>query len=181
MTSKEYSKLQVLDVAKIGNLPPLADETDKRIWSTAVGLVRKVNGSENYVLLSKDANGIKIQQDFGTISQIVEIVEIRPYDFIQYKHVPHFSTDGEIIKYLTHYKFNEDEIKSLLSSENKTDDQIKTDREIIKKYIESVVVRIDEEEKAEIARVCQNTQSPRITYKESTNEKKGRKRRSEKN
>lgn len=174
MTTKEYSKLQVLDITKLGNMPPILDANDKRTWTKAIGLVKKRNGCENYVLLENNGN-VKIKQDFGTIAMIAEILEIRPYDFVSPQVKPRLQCDADIIKFLKLHKYDESIIAALLSREGKSQEQIEKDHAIVKGYVTAVTIKLDNEEKEEYARV-QRIAKSRITYQEAKETKNGRKR-----
>ena len=72
---KEDSKLKVLAYCGLRELPAVEDK--EHFWLRAVALVKKVDGSENYVYVEKDLNTLepRMVKDFGAIAMIIEIVE----------------------------------------------------------------------------------------------------------
>lgn len=102
---KEDSKLKVLAYCGLRELPEVEDK--EHFWLRAVALVRKVDGSENYVYAEKDLNTLepKMIKDFGAIAMIIEVVEYYPYSYLKEQYMPKFKTQkkDERIKYLTAY------------------------------------------------------------------------------
>lgn len=102
---KEDSKLKVLAYCGLRELPSVEDK--EHFWLRAVALVKKVDGSENYVYVEKDLNTLepRMVKDFGAIAMIIEIVEYYPYSYLKEQYMPKFKTakKEERIKYLTSY------------------------------------------------------------------------------
>lgn len=102
---KEDSKLKVLAYCGLRELPEVEDK--EHFWLRAVALVKKVDGSENYVYVEKDLNTLepKMIKDFGAIAMVHETVEYYPYSYLKEQYMPKFKTakKEERIKYLTTY------------------------------------------------------------------------------
>lgn len=102
---KEDSKLKVLAYCGLRGLPEVEDK--EHFWLRAVALVKKVDGSENYVYVEKDLNTLepRMIKDFGAIAMVHETVEYYPYSYLKEQYMPKFKTakKEERIKYLTTY------------------------------------------------------------------------------
>lgn len=88
--------------AGVRELPEVHDGVN--VYIKALALVAKRDGSTSYVAICKDKNGEdKIIKDFGSVSQIVEVLEIRPYLYLDSSYIPDFTTKKkeERIKYLS--------------------------------------------------------------------------------
>lgn len=102
---KEDSKLKALAYCGLRELPEVEDK--EHFWLRAVALVKKVDGSENYVYVEKDLNTLepRMIKDFGAIAMVHETVEYYPYSYLKEQYMPKFKTakKEERIKYLTTY------------------------------------------------------------------------------
>ena len=102
---KEDSKLKVLAYCGLRELPAVEDK--EHFWLRAIALVKKVDGSENYVYIERDLNTFETRmiKDFGTIAMVHETVEYYPYSYLKEQYMPKFKTTKkeERIKYLTAY------------------------------------------------------------------------------
>lgn len=102
---KEDSKLKALAYCGLRELPEVEDK--EHFWLRAVALVKKVDGSENYVYVEKDLNTLepRMVKDFGAIAMVYETVEYYPYSYLKEQYMPKFKTakKEERIKYLTAY------------------------------------------------------------------------------
>jgi hypothetical protein len=102
---KEDSKLKALAYCGLRELPEVEDK--EHFWLRAVALVKKVDGSENYVYVEKDLSTLepRMIKDFGAIAMVHETVEYYPYSYLKEQYMPKFKTakKEERIKYLTTY------------------------------------------------------------------------------
>lgn len=102
---KEDSKLKALAYCGLRELPEVEDK--EHFWLRAIALVKKVDGSENYVYVEKDLNTLepRMVKDFGAIAMVYETVEYYPYSYLKEQYMPKFKTakKEERIKYLTAY------------------------------------------------------------------------------
>lgn len=100
---KEKSLLQALTYSQVKNLPDVDDNSN--VWIKAIALVKKYDGSENYVCVEKDTTTLepRIVKDFGNVSMIISISEFYPYSFLNTNEVPIFKTQkkDERIAYLS--------------------------------------------------------------------------------
>ena len=107
---KEDSKLKVLAYCGLRELPDVEDK--EHFWLRAVALIKKVDGSENYVYVEKDLNTLepKMIKDFGAIAMVHETVEYYPFSYLKEQYMPKFKTQKkeERIKYLTTYNKSAD-------------------------------------------------------------------------
>ena len=104
-TVKEKSLLQALAYCNLRSLPAVEDK--EHFWLRALALVKKIDGSENYVYVEKDLATLKPKmiKDFGNIAMIHEFVEYYPYSYLKSQFMPVFKTQkkDERISYLTAY------------------------------------------------------------------------------
>lgn len=134
--------LEVLKVIGWADLPLPIDASYKKKWIKAVVKVRKLSGHESFCLAVNDGNDKpRIIRDFGPTSIITDIISVHPYEEIDRNPVPRFTSDEQIVKYLYKKGFKEDVTLPLLSTDNKTPEQIKADRAKINGYIEEVAMR----------------------------------------
>jgi hypothetical protein len=98
---KQDSLIAAMQYLGLRQLPEVEDKNN--IWVKALALVRKADGSESYVYVTKDINiKNKCIADFGNISAIKEYVEFYPISHLQQNVLPKFKTKGkdERIKHL---------------------------------------------------------------------------------
>ena len=104
-TVKENSLLKALAYCNLRSLPEKEDK--EHFWLRALALVKKVDGSENYVYAEKDLATLKpkMVKDFGNVAMIYEIVEYYPYSYLKSQFMPTFKTQkkDERIAYLNAY------------------------------------------------------------------------------
>lgn len=120
-----------------------------------IALVTKSNGIQGYVKVSGDGDGgITIKKDYGQALLIRSIDKLYPVQTLDTKRFkPDLRSDKQIIKFLCKSDYDEPEVAALLSKENKTPEQIKADRDIIKKYINTVAIKIAKQKLAEEERI----------------------------
>jgi hypothetical protein len=105
------------------------------MWIKAIALAKKINGSKAYLLVENDGEGTIIKRDFGEPAQIVQILELYPYESLDNKYIPHFDTDAANIEYLFKFKNDEEmqEIRRLFSTVGKTYNEIYEDRRKVRR------------------------------------------------
>lgn len=87
----DKSLIDALAWAGVRELPEVYD--GENIYIKALALVAKRDGTTSYVATCKDVLGVdKIVKDFGTIAQIVKVLEVRPYMYLDASFVPEFAT-----------------------------------------------------------------------------------------
>jgi glutaredoxin 2 len=136
MTKLEISLQEALESAGLVCLPDQLDTNSKQIWLKAIGLVRKINGSRNYVLLAqKDGVTPQIIQDFGDTARIMRLEVIYPYYFLEKRFIPKLKTDEDILKYLSVHSKEAQRAPALLNNANKSFEQINADRKAVKAMV----------------------------------------------
>lgn len=124
------------------DLPQAIGKGYKKKWIKAIVKVRKYSGVESYCLAVNDGNDKpRIIRDFGPTAIIAEILSIHPYEEAGKNIIPRFTSDEQIIKYFRKSDYSESEIASLLSTKDKSPEQIESDRRQINGYIEHVAMR----------------------------------------
>lgn len=99
--NKEKSLIECLKWCQVPALPEVDDK--ENIWIKAIALVKKEDGTESYVAMTKDKElKDKMIKDFGTVSMIHEIIEVYPYSYLSAAYMPEFKTrkKEERINYL---------------------------------------------------------------------------------
>lgn len=135
------SMISALNMAGYSELPDLLDEKSNEIWVTAILKVMKSDGTHNYCIAdNREAGNPWIVKDFGNSSMITKIEEIRPFSYLNKKNMPNLRSHEDCIIYLTKYGYDETAIRYLLSDvrrdgTGKTDDEIKADKNKVKKLI----------------------------------------------
>jgi hypothetical protein len=89
---KDYKEKSLLDALSFCDLRQLPEEDKKEfIWVRALGLVEKVNGTSNYVVLrANSVTDYSIIKDFGSTAAIVRVTSVYPYEFLDSKFLPDF-------------------------------------------------------------------------------------------
>lgn len=89
---KDYKEKSLLDALSFCDLRQLPEEDKKEfIWVRALGLVEKVNGTSNYVVLrANSVTDYSIVKDFGSTAAIVRVTSVYPYEFLDSKFLPDF-------------------------------------------------------------------------------------------
>lgn len=138
--SEQMSLIEALSEARIPTLPN--EWTNKNIhWSRAIVKVRKNNMRTNYAIAENDGEDKPIiVKDFGSSAQIVEILELRPYEYLNDFYVPDLRNKQDITNYLIVNGIDEKYILGLLSTKKndgseKSEEEKKADRSLIKKMV----------------------------------------------
>lgn len=128
-----------LSVARIADLPPAIDDGYKKHWIKAIVKVQRSNGDTGFCLAVNDgANNPSIIRDFNPTGIIAAVLSVYPYEEAERSPIPRFRSDEQIVKYLCKYGYDRAEVLSLLTTDGKTDEQAKNDKEILKGYIAKV-------------------------------------------
>lgn len=89
--SAEKSLTSVLRYTRLRELPQ--EDNGKNVWIMAIVRVRKSDGSINYAVADKDADGkMRIMKDFGSVCSIFSIDNIYPFAFLGVEYMPVFKT-----------------------------------------------------------------------------------------
>jgi hypothetical protein len=112
--NKEKSLIECLKWCQVPALPDIDDK--ENIWIKAIALVKKGDGTESYVAMTKDKDlKNKMIKDFGTVSMIHEVVEVYPYSYLSAAYMPEFKTrkKEERINYLLAYDKKLEDLEEL--------------------------------------------------------------------
>jgi hypothetical protein len=112
--NKEKSLIECLKWCQVPALPDVDDK--ENIWIKAIALVKKGDGTESYVAMTKDKDlKNKMIKDFGTVSMIHEVVEVYPYSYLSAAYMPEFKTrkKEERINYLLAYDKKLEDLEEL--------------------------------------------------------------------
>lgn len=149
MSPKEMTLGECLSQCGLRTLPKALVQGDNRIWINAIVLVSK-GGLEEYCLANNNGMGTpSITRDFGTCRAISNIISIHPIECVSGKFTPDLRSDKAIITFLGKNGYDENTIVEMLSRENKTLDQIREDRAIVKTYINQVAIKLAKKTLAE--------------------------------
>jgi hypothetical protein len=139
LSALDITRQEALEAAGLVCLPDALNQSANIVWVKAIGLVRKLNGIKNYVLLEQNDEGkAVIKKDFGALAQILEIEEIYPYEFLERRFLPRLTSDEDTIKFLKKHLNNEAEVSLLLNNSGKTAEQIRSDRKKVRQMVLSV-------------------------------------------
>ena len=84
----DKSLIEALSYCHLRELPQEASKYDG-IWIRAIAYVTKADTTKSYVLMDKAADGsYRIIKDFGTISNIVNVRSIHPFQFVSEDSLP---------------------------------------------------------------------------------------------
>ena len=92
MTNKEKSLQRALEYCFITSLPEKAD--GENLWIRAIAEVEKRDGTHSYVYVEKSYKTLenRIVADFGSVSQIVEVIEYYPFSYLDGSYIPEFKS-----------------------------------------------------------------------------------------
>lgn len=86
----DRSLIDALSYCHLRELPK-DDSKHEGVWIRAIAYVTKSDATKSYVLMDKSANGShRIIKDFGTISNIVNVRSIHPFQFVNECNFPVF-------------------------------------------------------------------------------------------
>lgn len=149
--SEQISLTEAMSEARVPELPKEWTEKE-RIWVQALVRVQKVNTKINWALAYNDGSGNPcVYKDYGSTAKIAKILSINPFSYLQEKYQPDLRNKNDITTYLVNNGYNERDIRYLLGTKkkdgsDKTEEEKKRDREMIKKLVvrESVLHKINE-------------------------------------
>lgn len=118
--NEKLKEMSLIDALSFCSLKALPEKDDKKnVWIRALAEVKKIDGSESYVLLKKNPTDLenRIVKDFGTISAISKIIKVYPYDFLKSMYMPRFKKDdkNEKIAYLAKENKQNEEVYKKMS------------------------------------------------------------------
>lgn len=83
-----------LEKVALHDLPPI--DAGESIYTQAVGLVMKRDGSKNFALIRKNIKGEdEVYADFGHVCTISAVLEVYPYEFLDERFMPVRDMDDE--------------------------------------------------------------------------------------
>ena len=139
-TSEQISMTDALAYVHLKELPNKWEDKTK-IWIMAIVKVTKVNARSNYAIAINNGDGNPvITKDFGTSAMIARVDEIYPYKYLNTVSMPDLRNKQDIINYLGNYGYDVENVKYLLSTKNKgnedkTEEQRKADRSTVKMWV----------------------------------------------
>ena len=108
---KEESLSKALSAKRIPDLPKQYREDSGEYWLEAIVLVRKLNMSQSYAVVKRDADGkISYTADFGDISPISGLISIHPYMYLNKERYMPFETMEQKRHALKEYLGGDDEV-----------------------------------------------------------------------
>lgn len=154
MDNKSYTLGECLSATGLRALPKPIAEGENKIWLSGIALVSK-GGFEEYCLVTSDIEGRpSVSKDFGECRAINRFIAIYPVEcYSGFDIIPPLKTDKSIVTYLCKSRHDPAEIEALLSTEGKSEEQIRKDRAVIDKYIKELAFRNAKAKQAERERV----------------------------
>jgi hypothetical protein len=108
---EEESLMEMLRFCNVTKLPAPLSENEKKIWSRAIVKVAHRSGHHAYVAAKHDFfswEEIAIKKVSDTPGDIVRVIEIYPYEFLEDAYIPNVYKRQNIIDFVKAYS-NEDE------------------------------------------------------------------------
>lgn len=157
LTPKQISLQQGLQENGLRDLPKRYDPKSGEIWITALAMVRRSTGIEDYVyVVNEKADGVPVvKKDYGVCSAIAEIKAIYPIERLEKRFVPSLRTDKQIFDFLVKRSYDADMVSKKLSKEDKTPEQIEADRSEIRRLVNEAAIK-NARETIEEERRCKN-------------------------
>lgn len=140
MKSEEISLTDALSYAARTALPAEYDPKGQP-WVLAIVHVTKCNGKSNYAIAENDGYGRPvITKDFGSVARIVKTNKIFPYILLNNMNLPDLRNHTDIVNYLSHRGYDENDVRYLLGTKDKgdtdkTEEQKKADKLTVKSWI----------------------------------------------
>lgn len=141
----EKTRLEAMRYANIKCMPLNIKDRQGCWWIKALGIVRKVNMLRSYAILEQDVDGIKIKHLFGSQAQVVAIEEIFPYEEMERRFIPKLKSDEDTVRFLYREYQDEEGLRALLSSEGKTIEEVKRDRQTIRNLVLRLAIKYGKE------------------------------------
>ena len=157
MNIKDESLYQCLQKTGLRELPDAVtqQDNDKYTYLTAIVLTVRTNGMEAYCVAENDGAGLSVKHDYGPCAAIREIKAVYPVRKLDRSVVPDLRNDAEIKQYLCKSLYSTQEIDALLSTDGKSPEQIKSDRDKIFQYVVKASVDFSNRKKQETERVAE--------------------------
>lgn len=154
MTQKELTLTECLSATGLRALPKPIAEGENKIWLSGIALVSK-GGLEEYCLVTSDIDGKpSVSRDFGACRAISRIISVHPIEcFSGFDVIPPLKNDKSIVTYLCKSRHDPAKIEALLSTEGKSEEQIRSDRAVIDKLIKELAFKNAKAKQAERVRV----------------------------
>lgn len=148
MTTLEISLKLALAATRLTSLPSPLTTDEKRLWLRAIGLVKKIDGSQSYALYEYDGTDVKLKRDFGTMAIVSEIVAMYPFEYLDQKYMPLFKSEKMMVIYAQ--RFAHVDLSQNIIREGKSQEQIDKDLAelksvVFKSIVEIAQLSIDEE------------------------------------
>lgn len=151
MTQLQYTLGECLSEYGLRELPAEWNP-DTSTLVDGIALVTKATGKEYCKVANKDGN-IAVVKDFGRTSMILRVEKIFAVNTITKADIPKFANDAEILHYLTKSRYDRAKIESLLSTDNKSPEQIEADRNGINRLVRDLSLGSEQRKIAERKRV----------------------------
>lgn len=139
-----------------------------------IALVAKSTGNE-YCKVANVNDKISVVRDYGRCSAILRIDKIFAVNTITQTDIPTFKNDDEIVHYLSKSRYDRAEIEALLSTDNKTSQQIESDRSEINRRINDLALGAQKRKIAERKRVDEIKKFAEAAKAEKTQKRGARK------
>lgn len=135
-------KETMVDAMSFARVSDLKEWDGKKVWLRAVVKVTKCDNSENYAVADNDGYGKPtIVRDYGNMASIVRIDKIYPALLLKNDDLPNFRMKKDVANYLVKNGYDEEEVNKLMSTEDKTPEQIKEDNEKIKSMVYTTEIK----------------------------------------
>lgn len=124
-------------------LPKPYDPKSGDVWITALAMVRRVTGIEDYVYVTNDnADGTPVvKKDYGVCAAIAEVKAIFPIEKLDKRFRPDLRSDKQIYEFLTKRGYDPDMVKKKLTKEDKSPEDINADRSEIKRLVNEAAIK----------------------------------------
>lgn len=101
MEQKEKDLMDALQYAGVPKLPAMLAAGSRRIWTSAIMEVSKVNGEKSYaVVRNVYGRAPKIMKVFGSVAAIAKTGDIFPYAWLRKEMIPSFKSDEERTEFI---------------------------------------------------------------------------------
>lgn len=152
MTPLEETLGEALSDFGLRELPKEWHSTGDTTLVDGIALVVKATGKE-YCKVANVNDKISVVRDYGRCSAILRIEKIFAVNTITKYDIPAFKNDEAIVTYLCKSKYDRPEVLSLLSTENKSPQEIERDRGEINRRIKDIALGYTKRKLSEKKRV----------------------------
>lgn len=179
MTPLEETLGEVLSDFGIRELPPEWNPNGDTTLVDGIALVVKATGNEYCKVANKDGK-TSVVKDYGRCAAILRIEKIFAVNTISKFNIPQFKSKDEVIHFLCKSVYDRAEVEALLSTDNKSPEQIKADRSEIKRRIDELLIGYANRKNAERKRVDEIKQYAEAAKAEKEKSKTNGRRKKEK-